>query len=180
MTILGPTGAGDSVSITWRPPATSGPGPAPVLLAADETAVPAVGAILESLPAGYRGHAVLEVPDAGDFQQLRTAADLQVTWLARGAHPHGERLVDAVRQVLHRPGDDPPPAVHQPAGVLEEPLWEVPGSGDAGPPFDGCYAWVAGETGMVRELRSVVKASTLERRQTALMGYWRRGRAEGP
>ncbi len=65
-----------------------------VLLAGDETAVPAISAILESLPGYLSGHAILEVPEARDFQSVTSAADVEITWLARGAaiglsRPHG-------------------------------------------------------------------------------------------
>src|SRR5699024_6631397 len=43
-----------------------------VLLVGDETAVPAVGSILEALPASISGHALLEVPEAGDAQELHS------------------------------------------------------------------------------------------------------------
>ena len=66
--------------IEWRPGLAQR-----VLLAGDETAVPAISAILESLPAEITGHAFLEVPEAGDFQDIATDADIEITWLARGA-----------------------------------------------------------------------------------------------
>ena len=52
-----------------------------VLLAGDETAVPAITAILESLPAGVTGHALLEVPAAADIQEVSTESSVQVAWL---------------------------------------------------------------------------------------------------
>ena len=45
--------------IEWRPGLAQR-----VLLAGDETAVPAISSILESLPPYMSGHAILEVPDA--------------------------------------------------------------------------------------------------------------------
>jgi iron complex transport system ATP-binding protein len=82
--------------IEWAPP---GPGTGPLLLAGDETAVPAVASVLETLPSGYIGDAVLEVPDAEDFQYLSSPAEVKVTWLARGDRPHGELLTAWVRDV---------------------------------------------------------------------------------
>jgi iron complex transport system ATP-binding protein len=81
--------------IEWDPP---GPGGGRLLLAGDETAVPAVASVLETLPAGYVGDAVLEVPHAEDFQYVSTPADVKVTWLARGDLPHGDLLTAWVRE----------------------------------------------------------------------------------
>ncbi|MGZ0151915.1 siderophore-interacting protein [Kribbella sp. WER1] len=50
------------------------------LLAGDETAVPALTTIIESLPAGTTARAFVQVPDAGDVRDFDTAADLEVTW----------------------------------------------------------------------------------------------------
>ncbi|WMX46898.1 siderophore-interacting protein [Streptomyces roseicoloratus] len=54
-----------------------------VLLWGDETALPAVSAILEWLPAETRAHVYLEVPYSGDRVELATEADATVTWLVR-------------------------------------------------------------------------------------------------
>jgi NADPH-dependent ferric siderophore reductase len=75
-----------------------------VLLAADETALPAVGGILAWLPAGARARVWIEVPYAGDVQELATAADVEITWLLRGGGPAGVRLPAAVRAAHLPPG----------------------------------------------------------------------------
>lgn len=64
------------------------------LLVGDESALPAVAAICEALPAAERAIAVIEVQDASDA--LPVAA--QAMWLTRGAHPPGtpDLLVPAV------------------------------------------------------------------------------------
>ncbi|MER5266440.1 siderophore-interacting protein [Actinosynnema sp. NPDC002837] len=70
----------------YRPPSGGA-----VLLAADETALPALCAILESgVPADARIFA--EVPDEG----YRVAVDAPVTWLYRGADAPGSHLLRAV------------------------------------------------------------------------------------
>ena len=120
--------------IEWRPGLAQR-----VLLAGDETAVPAISAILESLPSYVSGHAVLEVPEAGDFQSLTTAADVEITWLARGAaigrtRPHGELLQAAVRAAVTLPGwvglrpSLEPAAGPEPedVNVDRDILWETP------------------------------------------------------
>ncbi|HEX8498803.1 MAG TPA: siderophore-interacting protein, partial [Actinomycetales bacterium] len=83
--------------IEWRPP--SGPHPR-VLLAGDETAAPAICSILESLPADAVGHAVVEVPQAEDFQQVRCPVGVDVVWLARHDRPRGVPLIAAVDAAL--------------------------------------------------------------------------------
>ncbi|MYX96297.1 SIP domain-containing protein [Streptomyces sp. SID486] len=88
--LLGPAVA-DNRAIRFRPPA----GTDLVVLCGDETAVPAATAILESLPAGTRVRAWLEVPHAGDIQDVRTEADARITWLVR--HDGSPMAVDAVR-----------------------------------------------------------------------------------
>ncbi|MQY32309.1 Vibriobactin utilization protein ViuB [Streptomyces sp. RB17] len=88
--LLGPAIA-DNRAIRFRPPEDTDL----VVLWGDETAVPAATAILESLPAGARVRAWLEVPHAGDIQDVRTDADAEITWLVR--HDGSPMAVDAVR-----------------------------------------------------------------------------------
>ncbi len=76
--VLGPAVA-DNTSVRCRPPEDTDW----VLIWGDETALPAVAAILEWLPAGMRTRVWLEVPHAGDRLDLRTAADAEITWLVR-------------------------------------------------------------------------------------------------
>ncbi|WP_049822340.1 siderophore-interacting protein, partial [Arthrobacter sp. H41] len=93
------TTAGSYGGIEWSPGLAQH-----VLLAGDETAVPAVCAILESLPAHVGGDAFLEVPDPADFQEVSTASSVRITWLARGSREHGELLDQAVRTAVRVPG----------------------------------------------------------------------------
>ena len=166
--------------IEWRPPADADT----FLLAGDETAVPAICAILEGLPAGSRAHAVLEVPTADDALPLDLPAGIEVTWLARGtgtddgspATPHGRLLDAAVRRVTPALVAPHPGAAGAPEDVDVDAsvLWEVPEEGHAS---GGVYAWVAGEAGVVRGLRRYLVAEVgLDRSAVAFMGYWRAGR----
>jgi NADPH-dependent ferric siderophore reductase len=139
--------------------------------------VPAVGAILEALHPGRRVVAVLEVPQAGDVQDLRLPEGATVRWLARADRPRGELLVPAVHAALVElgvaaaPADDP-----EDLDLDAVPLWEVPEDPAAGA---GCYAWLAGEAGVVTRLRRHLVADLgVDRRAVAFMGYWREGRAE--
>ena len=184
--------------IEWRPGLAQR-----VLLAGDETAIPAISAILESLPSYMTGHAFLEVPEAGDFQQLSSPADIEVTWLARGAaigrsRPHGQLLQDAVRKAVPVPGwvgikasDGGAGPEPEDVNVDEDILWETPsrmetaaisatknpGMPAGAMPF---YAWIAGEAGVIKDMRRyLVRDVGIDRKQVAFMGYWRQGKSEG-
>ncbi|MER5882653.1 siderophore-interacting protein [Streptomyces sp. NPDC001941] len=76
--VLGPAVA-DNTAVRFRPPADADA----VVLWADETALPAASAILESLPAGLPVRAFLEVPCAADVLEPVTAAKAELTWLVR-------------------------------------------------------------------------------------------------
>jgi iron complex transport system ATP-binding protein len=181
--------------IEWRPGLAQR-----VLLAGDETAVPAVSAILESLPAYMSGHAFLEVPEAGDFLDLKSDADVEITWLARGAsiggsRPHGQLLQEAVRAAVPEPGWVGIKAASggagpEPEDVDQDILWETPprmetaaiaatknpGMPAGAMPF---YAWIAGEAGVIKDMRRyLVRDVGIDRKQVAFMGYWRQGKAE--
>ncbi|UGU15003.1 siderophore-interacting protein [Sinomicrobium kalidii] len=69
------------------------------LLAGDATAIPVLGAILESLPSTARVTAVLEVHGEEDEQQLYTEAQLDICWLHNPSPEEGSKLADAVKQV---------------------------------------------------------------------------------
>ncbi|WP_165932177.1 siderophore-interacting protein [Neorhizobium sp. JUb45] len=53
------------------------------LFAGDETALPAIARLIEALPAGARGVAIIEVADRQDEQTIRQVADIEITWLHR-------------------------------------------------------------------------------------------------
>ncbi|MER6910690.1 siderophore-interacting protein [Streptomyces sp. NPDC000594] len=76
--VLGPTSA-DNGSVRCQPPADTDW----MLLWGDETALPAVGGILDWLPAGTRARIFLEVPHTEDRIELPTAGDVEITWLVR-------------------------------------------------------------------------------------------------
>jgi NADPH-dependent ferric siderophore reductase len=172
--VLGPDrpGRGRAWGCEWAPPPTG-----PLFLAGDETAVPAIGAILEGLPGGRPTVAVLEVPTAGDVLPLAVAPGVEVRWLVRDGRPRGAALGPAVHAALCELGIARRSAGEEPADVdLERGLlWEVPETR-----AEGCYAWLAGEAGMVKALRRrLVRDLGLPRSAVAFMGYWRLGAAEG-
>lgn len=180
ITLIGPAaGAEGYGGIEWRPPRPSGDSPSRVLLVGDETAVPAVCSILEGLPPGYVGHAVLEVPSHEDFSNVRSASAVEVRWLARGDRARGE-LVDSELRGLFAGSTAPAPAqraVVPPVDVDEEILWETSAESSTG--GGGVHAWVAGEAGLVRDVRrQLVGELGVDRARVAFMGYWREGRTE--
>ncbi|MFB8035347.1 siderophore-interacting protein [Streptomyces sp. NPDC056004] len=65
-----------------------------LLLAGDESALPAIATLLESLPAGARALAWAEVADATEERPLDSAGDVSVHWVHRD---RGGALADAVR-----------------------------------------------------------------------------------
>ncbi|RAX49431.1 cobalamin ABC transporter ATP-binding protein [Arthrobacter sp. AQ5-05] len=147
-----------------------------ILLAGDETAAPAICSILEALPAGITGHALIEVPDTGDIQGSSTRSGVSVQWLPRGSHPHGELLAAAVRDVVAIPaaGAVMPGADPEDVDVDIQILWETATASTQ--PF---YAWLAGEAEMIKGMRRyLVREAGMDRKQVAFMGYWRRGKSE--
>ena len=158
------------------------PGPARrLLLAGDETAAPAICAILESLPGERTAQAFIEVPDAEDRFALDLPPTADVVWLPRSGAPVGSRLVPAVTDWADGAGDvlgaaaAPAPQAFADVDVDSEILWESP----TAPPDEAFYAWLAGEAGVIKDLRRLlVRGHGVDRTRVAFMGYWRRGRAE--
>ncbi|MEU2268582.1 siderophore-interacting protein [Streptomyces olindensis] len=143
--LLGPAVA-DNRAIRFRPPEDADL----VVVWGDETAVPAASAIVESLPAGTRARVWLEVPHAGDIQDLVTEADAEITWLVR-----------------EEQGDENSPMALDALRDAELPPAERP------------YVWIAGESGCVKELRRhFVRERGIDRRRVTFVGYWRRGVSE--
>lgn len=87
------------------------------LLAGDESALPAIAAALEALPAGTVAHAFIEVD--GPEEEQKIDSETQVVWLHRGGRPVGERLVEAVR-ALEFPEGRVHAFVHGEAAAVKE------------------------------------------------------------
>lgn len=91
---------GDRVGVVG--PAAGGPKPAAFyVLAGDETGLPGIARILESLPADARGHAFVEVCDIKEELPLTKPAGIELRWLHRAGAAAGATtlLPDAVRAV---------------------------------------------------------------------------------
>ncbi|MEU7607994.1 siderophore-interacting protein [Micromonospora sp. NPDC049204] len=149
-----------------------------LLLAGDETAVPAISGICERLPLDARGTVVLEVPDAADVLPLVTPPGIEVRWLARATDGYGSRLVPAVVAAAGELLAPDASSAAQPVPDVNldtEILWEVPEEVASAP----LYAWLAGEAGVIRHLRRhLVAERGLDRRAVAFMGYWRLGHVD--
>ena len=117
-----------------------------LLVAGDDTAVPAIARLLDELPDDTRAQVFIEVAEKEHRQTLRELPGVQVTWLVRDGAEAGTTtlLLDAVK-----------------------------GSGwREGRPF----AWVAGEHTAVRDLRRhLVEDRGVPKEDIEFTGYWRRG-----
>lgn len=89
------------------------------LFAGDESALPAIAAGLERLPAGAVARVFVEVADAAEEQPLPTAADAEIVWVHRDGRPVGQALTAAVR-ALAWPAGVPQAFVHGEAGFVRD------------------------------------------------------------
>jgi NADPH-dependent ferric siderophore reductase len=136
---------GDPVAL-WGPRTAYAPPPGTdwYLLVADETGLPAVAAILESLPDGTTARVFAEVASEDERQQLPESPSFEVTWLHRDGAPPGTTtlLADAVR-AMPWPGGTP-------------------------------YVWGGGESRTMTQVRRYVRRDVgLDRAAVSLVAYWR-------
>ncbi|GLK18977.1 siderophore-interacting protein [Herbiconiux flava] len=119
------------------------------LFAGDESAVPAIAAALESLPADARGLALIEVDGPADELPLVAPSGVGITWVHRGGAAAGAStaLVDALA------------ALRAPTGDTQ--------------------AFVHGERGAMKSLRPLLLDTWgIPRARLSLSAYWAFGRAE--
>jgi NADPH-dependent ferric siderophore reductase len=115
-----------------------------LLLAGDETALPAIARILETLPATATGEAFIEVADRLEEVPLVAPSGVSIHWLHRGDRPAGttQLLVDAVKAVR----------------------W---------PDHREVFAWVACEAQALKALRNHLRDERkLSREQHLAVAYW--------
>ena len=89
------------------------------LLAGDESALPAIAAALEELPAGAKAHVFIEVESADEEQKVEGTDGVTISWIHRGDRPVGEKLVRAVSG-FEFPAGVPHVFVHGEAGFVKE------------------------------------------------------------
>ncbi|MFF3935144.1 siderophore-interacting protein [Streptomyces phaeofaciens] len=114
-----------------------------VLIAADETGLPATTGILRSLPAGTVGRLIQEVPTSQDRRALHAPAGMTVTWVVREdrASVPGSAALDELRRLTHA----------DPAG----------------------YAFVIGESALATEGRRHLHRAGLPKDRITFSGFWR-------
>jgi len=148
-----------------------------ILLAGDETAAPAICAILEALDVSTVGHVFIEVPTDADRLPVTAPAGVEVRWIARNGASHGVRMTDQVHawaSTAVAGGACSSSDELVDVDVDQQVLWDIPPVTDS-----QLYAWIAGEAGCIKELRRhLVRGVGLDRKQVAFMGYWRHGKAE--
>ncbi|TDK31721.1 DUF2218 domain-containing protein [Rhizobium deserti] len=128
--LLGPGGGG-------LPVASS------ILLAGDETAIPAIARIAAEVPAGTRLQAIIEVRDETEEQALPSAGSLDIRWLHRSSYPTeaGGMLAKATKEAI---------------ACLDE----------------GSFVWVACEKDEVRDVRKFLKQRGHDRKSMYVAWYW--------
>ena len=117
------------------------------LFVGDQAALPAIGRLLEELPAEACGQAFAEIPDATEEQPIVTRSGVALTWLHRDGVPAGRAtlLIDAVR-ALARPTE----------GRI--------------------FAWIAAESAATRAIRThLITERGLQRQSLLSIGYWKVG-----
>ncbi|MER5276474.1 siderophore-interacting protein [Streptomyces sp. NPDC002809] len=76
------------------------------VLFADHCALPAVASVLESLPSGMEAIVFVEVTDAADATELKSAAEVSAAWPVESGRPCAELVAAAGNVVLpDGPGD---------------------------------------------------------------------------
>ncbi|KAA1428075.1 siderophore-interacting protein [Nocardioides antri] len=180
--VLAPRLGHDFGGVEWSPGTATR-----LLLAGDETAVPAIRGILRDLPADATGAAFVEVPTAEDIQRdVARPTGLELTWLPRGDAPRGASLHAAVIAWLTGTAETAPEVGDD---EIDPDLWETPVHSSSGEqvaeatrvpmddtPYAGLYSWIAGESKVVTGLRRrLVNELGIDRGQVAFMGYWREG-----
>jgi NADPH-dependent ferric siderophore reductase len=100
LTALGPVLA-DNAGIDFRPPQDAAADW--ILLAGDESALPAIAGILDWLGPGQAVRAWIEIGHIEDVQDLPTWADAQINWLVRGGPTTLTQAVSAAALPAGRP-----------------------------------------------------------------------------
>ncbi|WP_027998841.1 DUF2218 domain-containing protein [Sinorhizobium arboris] len=120
-----------------------------ILLAGDESALPAIARIAEEAPPGTRLQAIIEVLDEAEEQPLSSPCSLEVRWLHRKSYPVGVR------------------------GILAEEAKQAIASMDR-----QSFVWFAGERDDVRSVRAFLKGRGQDRKNMYVAWYWERDPAQ--
>ncbi|MDO4928278.1 MAG: siderophore-interacting protein [Corynebacterium sp.] len=165
----------DPVGVEFTPGAAS-----VVHLIGDETALPAIGRILDdraAFPRVKQWEVSLELPDLAD-QIIAPHPDYTIQAVARTDAGFGQSLARQLRIPLN--GDQPVTAKEDTSDTL---VWETASYSseqanilEAKQNTAEHYYWIAGESSMVTSLRRYfVRELGVPREQIAFMGYWKHG-----
>lgn len=116
-----------------------------LLVVGDDTALPAIGRLLDELPADARAQVFIEIAEVAHRQELRELPGVEVNWLVRNGAPAGtvSLLTEAVRAAEWWSGE--------------------------------VFAWLAGEHTAVRDIRRhLVEDRGVPKEDIDFAGYWRR------
>lgn len=116
-----------------------------VLLAGDETALPAIARFFEERPSNAPVHAVITVPDPAAKQRFALREDDEVTW------------------VIAEPGDP---------DALAEAVAEACGAAFADSADGAPFVWAAAESRSLLAVRRFARAIGVPKSHTNITGYW--------
>lgn len=191
VSILAPL-AGQPLWASW-----SSGGAGRIILAVDETAVPAALSILAEYALDDKKredveiHLVAEVPHAADSLEalwcdvypllppLRELEWVKIHWCAREDASRGEALATGLRSLLNLEGVQ----VRENHEISPEKLENVDNAeivwslaDDENPQI---YVFIAGESSIVKRLRRIcVQEASISKNDVSFMGYWKAGRTE--
>lgn len=125
-----------------------------IVMLVDESAIPAAGTILETLPIGCTPIVICEVEDSHEQRSLSPSIEVEPTWLFRqeqNANP-GTLLENYLTKVLTEVKD-----------------------------FEDIFWWIACEANTMRRMRSqLLKQHNISKDRLVTRGYWKLGASNHP
>lgn len=134
--ISGPGGGGLPTMAAW------------ILLMGDETALPAIARMLETMPPDQEGMAIIEVDDPAGEIPMTAPAGFTLRWLHRGVETEGA------------------------ASLLPAAI-----AGMSWPAHDDRFVWAACERGAADQIRKTLRAINFDRTKYRVAAYWHHGKA---
>lgn len=120
-----------------------------LLIGGDETALAAIGSILEALPVGIAADVFVEIPEDADAQIIHSKADVEITWLPRNGRNSATATLLADAMML------------------------------AELPADNSEVWFAAEASVVRTVRRhFLLDRGIPSSRLTMSGYWKRGETD--
>ncbi|WEV67322.1 siderophore-interacting protein [Bifidobacterium sp. ESL0769] len=179
-TLIGPNARSQdsAIGIDFHPGAADS-----ALLIGDETAVPAISSILESLVRdSWRGttEVFVEVPSVNDFLSLVCPEHTEIHWIARNDAPRGQRLHSALVAEHTTYTTYTTHTATEAENVAPQPA-PLPSTSQNRKADDTlpAYCWIAGESSFVRDTRRMlVNNFGVAKDRISFMGYWREGKSE--